>query len=210
MQPTCTFHFPGLQSLRMNETYSADTPLCEKIVRLARERGWNQEEFARNADLNRLTIRGIFQGPPRKLHNATVQACAQALGLSVNDLLTLPLEKLLPRMRVAAPKENLRVLYEYATQPELVAWLQNNPERAGRLSPDEIDELLSLQGAGGPLTGPGVEHQVNEIERRRKILEQVAIVAGTEYVELLEQFVGVLYEKVQPYGDRRTPSKEAE
>lgn len=177
--------------------------LCDKIVRLAQERGWSQDEFARNADLNRLTIRGIFQGTARKPHNATIQACARALGVSVNDLLTQPLEKLLPKMRVPLENEaSLRVLYEHATQPELLQWLHDHRDRAGRLSLGEIDELLSLQGTGGPLTAFGVEHFVGEIERRRKILEQAAVIAGTEYVDLLEQFVKVLYEKVQPYRDR--------
>lgn len=188
----------------MKDTFhDADVPLCAKIVRLVQERGWSQDEFARQADLNRLTVRSIFVGPPRKLHNATVRACARALGVSVHDLLTQPLEKLLPRMQMPLPtEENLRVLYEHATQPELLAWLADNPERAARLSAAEIDELLSLQGTGGPLTAFGVAHHVEEIERRRKILEQAAIIAGTEYVDLLEQFVKVLYEKIQPYRER--------
>jgi transcriptional regulator with XRE-family HTH domain len=187
----------------MIDATQSDVPLCAKIVRLVQERGWSQDQFARQADLNRLTVRSIFVGPSRKLHNATVRACARALGVSVHDLLTQPLEKLLPRMRVPLPaEENLRVLYEHATQPELLAWLADNPERAARLSAAEIDELLSLQGTGGPLTAFGVAHHVEEIERRRKILEQAAIVAGTEYVDLLEQFVKVLYEKIQPYRDR--------
>jgi DNA-binding XRE family transcriptional regulator len=184
-------------------THQSDLPLCAKIARLVQERGWNQEDFARSADLNRLTIRSIFVGPVRKLHNATVSACARALGVTVHDLQTQPLEKLLPRMRVPLPpEENLRVLYEQATQPELLVWLQENPDRAARLSPEEIDDLLSLQGTGGPLTAFGVAHYVEQLERRRKILEQAAIVAGTEYVDLLEQFVGVLYEKIQPYRER--------
>ena len=192
----------------MNEiTTTTDMPLCAKIARLVQERGWNQDEFARSANLNRLTIRSIFQGPPRKLHNATVSACARALGVSVNDLLTQPLEKLLPKMRVSLPvKESLRVLYEQATQPELLAWMEGNTERAARLTPEEIDELLSLQGTGGPLTSFGVAHYVDQLERRRKLLEQVAIIAGTEYIDMLEQFVGLVYEKIQPYKDRGLPS----
>jgi hypothetical protein len=186
----------------MNE-HSSDTPLCAKIVALAKERGWHQDQFARIADLNRLTVRTIFVGPTRKLHNATVRACARALGVSVNDLLTQPLEKLLPKMRLPVPAEdNVRALYEQATQPELLEWLQNNPARAAQLSAYEIDELLSLQGTGGPLTEAGVAQCVEHIERRRKILEQVAVIAGTEQVDLLEQFVNVLYEKVQPYRSR--------
>ena len=190
----------------MNEITS-DTPLCDKIVRLVRERGWNNDEFARIADLNRLTIRSLFKGPPRKLHNSTVTACARALGLTVHDLLTQPIEKLLPRMRVPLPeKEDLRVLYEQATQPELLAWLEANTERAAQLTPPEIDELLSLQGTGGPLTEFGVAHFVTQLERRRKILEQVAVIAGTEYVDMLEQFVELLYDKIQPYKDRSLPN----
>jgi hypothetical protein len=183
-----------------------ELPLCAKIARLVEERGWNHDQFARGADLNRLTIRSIFVGPPRKLHNGTVSACARALGLSVHDLQTQPLEKLLSRMRVPLPaQEGLRVLYEQATQPELLTWLEQHPDRAVQLSPAEIDELLSLQGTGGPLTAFGVAHYVEQVERRRKILEQAAAVAGTEYIDLLEQFVGVLYEKVQPYKDRALP-----
>jgi len=183
-------------------------PLCARIARLVQERGWNQDEFARIADLNRLTIRNIFHDQGRKLHNATVQACARALGVSVHDLLTQPLEKLLPRMRVPVPaKESLRVLYEQATQPELLAWLQNNTERAGRLTSEEIDELLSLQGTGGPLTAFGVAHHVEQIERRRRLIEQVAVIVGTEYGDMLEQLVALLYEKVQPYRDRGVPEE---
>lgn len=194
----------------MNEITTADTPLCVKIARLVQERGWNHDEFARIADLNRLTVRSIFVGPPRKLHNATVSSCARALGLSVHDLLTQPLERLLPRMRVPlAPTESLRVLYEQAMQPELLAWLEGNPERARQLTPQEIDELLSLQGTGGPLTEFGVAHFVDQLERRRKILEQAAVIAGTEYVDMLEQFVELLYDKIQPYKDRKASEPDA-
>src|SRR5579872_6529672 len=92
---------PGLQSRLMSDSFvQSDIPLCAKIARLVRERGWNRDEFARFADLNRLTIRAIFQDQSRKLHNATVSACARALGVSVHDLLTQPVEKLLPRMRL--------------------------------------------------------------------------------------------------------------
>jgi hypothetical protein len=190
------------------QTATNTLPLATKIARLVEERGWNQEDFARIANLNRQTVRQIIDPntqTTRKLRNTTVSACAKALGLSVMDLRILPLEKLLPRMngRVAAgSEENLRRLYDQATQPELRAWIERNPERAGRLTPAEMDELLSLQGTGGPLTGFGVEHFVEMIERKRRLVHQVQVVAGTEYLDLLEKMVGLLYEKVQPYGDR--------
>jgi transcriptional regulator with XRE-family HTH domain len=191
-----------------DQTSLTTTDLAAKIARLVEERGWNQEEFARQAGLNRHTVRQILlPSGNRRLRNATVSACARALGLSVNELRQLPLERLLPHMHTRPTGDqtdaHVRRLYESATQPQLLAWLERNPERAHQLTAEEIDELLSLQGTGGPLTGVGVEHYVGLIERKRKLIMQVHTVAGTEYLDLLERFVGVLYEKVQPYADRR-------
>jgi transcriptional regulator with XRE-family HTH domain len=176
--------------------------LAAKIARLVEERGWNQEEFARIADLNRHTVRQILlPGPSRSLRNSTIRKCAEALNLTVSELRTLDLDRLLPRMNAAHPtneSQALRRLYEQAKQPELVAWLERNPDRASRLSADEIDELLALQGPEGPLAAFGVESFVERLERRRHLLQRVAAIAGTEYLDLLEQMVGLLYDKVQP------------
>src|SRR5437868_14019934 len=80
--------------------------LAAKIARLVEERGWNQEEFARIARVNRHTARQILlRTAGRSLRNSTSLACARALGLSVNDLRSQPLEKLLPLMRDAQPAD---------------------------------------------------------------------------------------------------------
>jgi transcriptional regulator with XRE-family HTH domain len=185
---------------------SGSDTLATKIARLVEERGWNQSEFARISNLNLQTVRQILSPTGRRLRNATISACARALNLTVNELRNLPLERLLPRMHGPRPGEaepTQRRLYEQATQPELVSWLDRNPERARQLTAEEIDELLSLQGTGGPLTQFGVEHFVEQIERRRTLVQKVHAIAGTEYMDLLEKFVDVLYDKVQPYGERR-------
>lgn len=190
----------------MNGQIQSDSAeIAYKIARLVEERGWNQEDFARFAGLNRQTVRQILQpNGARRLRNVTVGRCANALGLSVNEMRNLPLERLLPRM--ANPRldgdDRLRQLYEQATQPELFAWIERNSERARRLTKEEIDELLSLQGTGGPMTPLGVEHFVAIIERRRVLIEQVNAIAGTEYLDLLEKLVALMYEKIQPYADR--------
>jgi hypothetical protein len=200
----------------MNHPSSGNgTELAGKIARLVEERGWNQEDFARSSQLNRQTVREILsQNGQRRLRNATISACAKALGLSVSELRDRPLEQLLTRMNQWArhsgpapdksiwPTEQLRRLYEQAAQPEVMAWIERQPDRARQLSGEEIDELLSLQGTGGPLTSAGIDHFVALIERKRRVVQQVHAIAGTEYLELLERFVALLYEKVQPYGDR--------
>ena len=176
--------------------------LAVKIARLVQERGWNQEDFARNTRLNRHTVRQILSSSGhRRLRNATISACARALGLTVNELRTLPLERLLPRMNEGHSGNGiapLRRLYERAAQPELIAWMERNSERATQLSDAEVDELLALQEAPDALNAVGVEGFVQRLERRRRLLQQVHVLAGTEYLDLLEQLVTLLFEKVQP------------
>lgn len=183
----------------MSTATTAAADLAFKIARLVEEKGWNQEEFARIARLNRHTVRQILLGgPARRLRNATVSQCADALGLTVSELRNLPLERLLPRMHGKPPadEEAMKLLYDRATLPEFTNWLQRNQTRAAELRSDEIHELLELQAAGGPMERLGVEHFVELIERRRQLLCQVRLIAGTEYIDLLEQFVGLVFEKV--------------
>jgi transcriptional regulator with XRE-family HTH domain len=184
----------------MNEPAIAAEGLTGKIARLVQERGWNQDGFARLAGVSRLTVRAIFEDSSRRLHNSTLAKCARALGLSVHDLCELPLEELLRR---SGPIPATKRIYEEATQPELLAWMRSNAARAERLTAEEWDELLSLQGTGGPLTAQGVECFVDLIERKRRIMEKMAVIAGTEYIDALEQFVDVLLDKIQPYRDRK-------
>src|SRR5206468_1118936 len=136
----------------------------------------------------------------RRLRNATVSQCAEALGVTVSELRNLTLDRLLPRMHGKPPadEEALKLLYERAALPVLVSWLDRNKDRAAQLRPDEIQELLDGQSPGGPLDKMGVENCVEVIERRRTILHQVREIANTEYLDLLEQLVGLIYDKVKP------------
>jgi transcriptional regulator with XRE-family HTH domain len=190
----------------MEELTTDNSGLSLKIKRLVEERGWNQEEFARIARLNRHTVRQILiPGGQRRLRNATISACARALGLNVSELREQPLEKLLPRMVEGAstgPDDALRRLHDQAALPELRAWIERNPDRARRLSEVEIDEILTLQGEGGPLSAIGVDTFVRRVERRRKLVGQIHAIAGTEFLDLLEGIVGLIYERVQPQGER--------
>jgi transcriptional regulator with XRE-family HTH domain len=183
----------------MTAAGSPSADLAFKIARLLEERGWNQEDFSRIANLNRHTVRMILNGgPKRRLRNATVSQCALALGLTVNELRSQPLERLLPRMhgKPAADEEALAMLKQKAKLPELTAWLERNPGRAAELHAEEISEILDMQGAGGALESLGVEQVITSIERRRKILGRTRAIASTDQLLFLEQFVDILFEKV--------------
>lgn len=182
-------------------------PLSRKIARLVRERGWSQSEFAKLAGLNRLTARRILLLPEVPLRNRTVQACATALGLSVAELEDTPLPELLRRRASPLPAVRPSDTELAAAQPALWDWLRRHPQRAARLSDEELAELASMRGVGGPLTEEGVAYFVDLIERRRELLRQAAVVANTEYLPLLEQIVQLLYEKVQVRDARQSASR---
>ena len=192
------------ENTRMNAvTAGPGGDLANKIARLVEERGWNQEDFARISKLNRHTVRQILHGgPKRQLRNATVSQCAKALGLTVTELRNLTLERLITRIQGKPPadEEALKLLYERAALPDLVSWIERNRERAATLRNDEILELLEMQAPGGPLEKIGVESCVDLIERRRRLVGQVKEIASTEYLDLLEQLVRLIYDRVKPRG----------
>ncbi len=178
--------------------------IAHKIARLVEEKGWNQEDFARISNLNRHTVRQILNaGPKRRLRNATVSQCAEAFGFTVNELRTLPLDRLMLRLHGKAPSDEhaLQLLNERAVLPELVRWLERHPERVAELDGEEIRELLELQALGGPIQRLGVEHVVTLIERRRRLLCRVRVIAASEHLEFLERFVAMLHEKVTAEAD---------
>jgi len=177
----------------------AGKDLAEKIAKLVEEKGWNQEDFARISNLNRHTVRQILNGgPKRNLRNATISQCAEAFGLTVNELRSMALDRLLLRVRGKVPvdEEAQKLLTKEATLPELVVWLERNPRKAAELRADEVHELLTMQHAGGPLERLGVDHCVELIERRRALMCRVKVIAATQYLDLLEQVVDLAYEKI--------------
>jgi transcriptional regulator with XRE-family HTH domain len=195
----CQFPMEGSKTLR-----GSDLPA--KIARLVEERGWNQEDFARIANLNRHTVREIIKNDDgRRLRNATIKQCAEALGLDVNELRDLPLERLLPRMhtdRRTPDTEVIKMLQDKATQPELVAWVRDQSERVAQLTYVEAEELIEVQGPHGPLARLGVPKYVELMERKKRLLAHVNEIVLTDYVGFLEQFVELLHEKIRTLPNR--------
>jgi transcriptional regulator with XRE-family HTH domain len=175
--------------------------LSGKIAALVRERGWCQREFARRAGLSVQTVREILEGScSRRLRNRTIFGCAQALGITVAQLrgeshLDSP-EKAEAHNPLLA--QDLR--YDMATQPCVKEWLQDRRKEAADYTREEIGELLSMQGTGGPLTAEGLAAERRRLERKRDLINRVHTIAGTEYLGLLECVIGWLFERIQPYG----------
>lgn len=90
-----------------------------------------------------------------------------------------------------------RYHHEIACQPELIRWLEDHPDKAAELSADEVDELLSLNGTGGPLTYFGVEHHIAFMEDRRSVIDMVRVLHGTDKGAVLKEIVASMYKDSQ-------------
>ena len=154
--------------------------LGSKIACLVREKGWTQQEFARRAGLSRQTAREILAQPgPRSLRNRTIFGCAQALGVRVEDLRGQSVKELLKALTL--PRRSWLEAadgHELATQPVVRTWLEDHPEWAAQLAPDELGELLSMQGTGGPLTADGVDQAARRNQRRKQAARGARSSAG--------------------------------
>ena len=75
---------------------------------------------------------------------------------------------------------------------------QSQPGATAQLTPEEADELLGMEGPNGILAQMGAEHCIERIERETSPDGRVAAIASTDYVDLLEQLVGLMFDKIQP------------
>lgn len=89
--------------------------------------------------------------------------------------------------------------YEAAMNPEVVRWMELHQLRAVMLTEDELDELFSLAGTGGPLTREGVEHFVQQIERRRELVAILCVLWGSHLGTEVEEFLRAKFAEIQPY-----------
>ena len=192
------------ESTRMNAvTAGPGGDLANKIARLVEERGWNQEDFARISKLNRHTVRQILHGgPKRQLRNATVSQCAKALGLTVSELRNLPLERLLTADsgqaagRRRGPQTPLRA--GRAARPRQLARAKPRPRGD---TPQRRDPGTARDAGSRRAAGEDRRRVVRRSDRApAALVGQVKEIAGTEYLDLLEQLVRLMYDKVKPRG----------
>lgn len=190
---------------RADSDTPAAAPLADKLARLVLEKGWTQQQFAAAAGLNRLTVRRILERRPSWLRGDTVKACATALGFTVDEVTHTPLPTLLARLQTPANTSNDEYLQQ--RQPQLAEWLAANPKHD--LTADEIAEVASIQGVGGQLSEEGVRHFIDRVRRKRVLLRHVEILAGTPYLEMLEELTSLMLAKLTPPAESARSSRGA-
>ena len=191
----------------MEEQPTNDPPeLAAKIARLVEERGWNQEEFARIARVNRHTARQILlRVGGRSLRNSTILACARRWVCRSTTCAACRWRSCC-RSCATPSRPTARLACAASTNRRRSrSWSPGwNATPTGRAAsrPRNATSCWPCKARPGRSSTFGVEGFVQRLERRRRIVERIHAIAGTEYLDLLEQFVDLLHDRVQPGRDR--------
>lgn len=162
-------------------TKSPAADYAANLRRLMAREGITLAELLERSGLNHQTVKCILNGgnrpQPRTLHRL-----AAALGVPVEELFQDPA---LLRHRLFDRQTNPVVEEVVAADPQLFhGWTQ-----------EEFDELYSRFGAGGALTSEGTREVAQHMNRRREILNKVALLLETNEGELLEGMIEMLYKR---------------
>lgn len=165
-------------------------------------RGMELQELARLAGISRTTLYHLERGHTGRLRATTLRKIADALDLTVEELLSPAPSRpapIGPRDASAARR------FDRATNPLVSEVMQDQPQLFTGWSPDDMDELCSTFGTGGPLTEQGVITAAEAINRKRDAIHKLHIVLETHLRDHALHMIEMLYDLVEaPPSDRQS------
>lgn len=124
------------------------------------------------------TVRGILNGACRP-HQNTLAKLAEGLGVDLAELTMDP---------------NGAIIFDRATNPIVREVLESHWDAEFAFWPDEeIDELFSRMGVGGPLTVEGVLEIARLINERRAYIEKFKLLFETPSQNMLKGMIDCMY-----------------
>jgi lambda repressor-like predicted transcriptional regulator len=151
------------------------------LRRLMARGGTTLADLVRQSGLDHRTLKGILSGrhrpQPRTLHR---------LAASFN----VPVEELFQDAALLRHR-----LFDRNTNPAVEEVIADNPRLFHGWTQDEFDELYSRFGIGGALTTDGTIQAAEAMNRRRELLQKVALLLETNESELLTTMIETLYSR---------------
>jgi len=146
------------------------------------ERATTLDDLAELCQLDVRTIHAILHS--RKTpHARTLHRLAAGLEVAMLELLQ-------PMPQSAQAK------FDRHTNPQVAAVVEEHPEWFIDWTTDDFEELHSRFGTGGALSVEGVCQSVEQMNRKRQLLDRAALVMECGDADLLTQFVDLLYQRI--------------
>jgi transcriptional regulator with XRE-family HTH domain len=155
---------------------------ASNLRRLMAREALTLAELVRRSGLDHRTLKGILAGrhrpQPRTLHRLAAT-------------LNVPVEELFQDASLLRHR-----LFDRHTNPVVEEVISDNPQLFHGWTQGEFDELYSRFGTGGALTADGTVKAAKAMNRRRELLQKVALLLETNESELLETMIEALYDRV--------------
>jgi transcriptional regulator with XRE-family HTH domain len=140
-----------------------------------------QADVVAATGLDERTVRSLMRGRSQP-HARTLHKFAAGLGVEVDELFH--------------DSRETAVEFDRATNPAVAEAIQRHPKLFERWSAADFEELFSRVAVGGELTEAGALAAAEAMNRRRELMQQVALILESGEAEILREFVAMLYRRV--------------
>jgi transcriptional regulator with XRE-family HTH domain len=127
------------------------------------------------------TIRSVLRGAGRP-QAKTLHKLARGLGVDSDELF--------------ADAGGRQAAFDRHSNPAVAEAIDSHPQLFANWTAADFDELFSRVAVGGELTEEGAVAAAEEMNRRRQVLTQAALVLETAEADLLREFIAMLYRRV--------------
>lgn len=162
---------------------SAPQVVAHNVRRLMAKYGMTYDDVVEAAGLDHRTVRGIARGQ-KNPHARTLKRLADGFGVEVDELFV-------DAASITAAG------FDAATNPVVNQVVESHAEVFDGWTTADFAELASRFGHGGELNEQGALQAAEEMNRKREVVAQVRVILESSDGRLLEDFVELLYERVQ-------------
>ncbi len=154
------------------------------VRRLMARLNLTQADVVAATGLDERTVRSLMRGNSQP-HARTLHKFAAGLGVEVDELFHNP--------------HDGAAAFDRATNPAVAEVIERHPEAFARWSAADFEELFSRVAVGGELTEAGALAAAQTMNRRRELMQQVALILESAEAEHLREFVAMLYRRVTTF-----------
>jgi transcriptional regulator with XRE-family HTH domain len=164
-------------------TAASPQVVAHNVRRLMATHGLTYDDVVEAAGLDQRTVRGIARGQ-KNPHARTLRRLAEGLGVAVDELF----------VDVASITS---AGFDLATNPMVHRIVESHAELFDGWTMADFAELASRFGHGGALSEEGALAAAEAMNRKREVLARVRVILESGDGRLLEDFVELLYQRVQ-------------
>ncbi len=151
----------------------------ENLLRLMAAAGLSVEQVTEKTGVDKRTIRAILNASHRP-HPRTLHRLAEGLGVSIDEFFVDPSRLLYRR-------------FDRQTNPVIAEVVESHGELFAQWTEADFDELHSRVASGGPLLADGALAAVQAMNRKRALMEKLAVLLETGYAELIAGIIELFY-----------------